>query len=240
MSLLFALAVTLRVFAAASLSDAFREIAAAYERAHPGQRVELNLAGSPTLRTQIEQGAPADVFASADLEHAQALAQAGLLGPRRVFARNRLVVVVPARGAKVRALPDLAAPGIKVVTAGPAVPAGRYAGQVLDKLGEGGRLGPGFTARVRANLASQETSVRAVLAKVALGEADAGFVYATDAASAADRVQAIEIPERSNVIAEYPIAVAARSAAPEAAQAFVELVAGPAGQAILRRHGFAP
>ena len=101
-------AVTLRVFAASSLTDAFREIAKAYEKAHPGVTVELNFAGSQVLRTQIEQGAPADVFASADLVHAEALAQAGHLGPRRIFARNVLVVVVPSTGARVGRLADLA------------------------------------------------------------------------------------------------------------------------------------
>ena len=235
-----AIAVTLRVFAAASLTDAFREIAAAYEKAHPGERVELNFAGSPTLRTQIEQGAPADVFASADLDHAEALVRAGLLGPHRVFARNRLVVVVPRDGGKVGGLADLAAPGVKVVMAGPAVPAGRYSAQVLARLGEARLFGEGFAARVLANVVSQETSVRVVLSKVALGEADAGFVYATDAMPAADKLKTLEIPERYNVTAQYPIAILVRSVAAGPAKAFVEMVTGAEGQAILRRHGFAP
>jgi molybdate transport system substrate-binding protein len=235
-----AAAVTLRVFAAASLADAFREIAAVHERAHPGHRVELNLGGSPTLRTQIEQGAPADVFASADLEHAQALVRAGLLGPTRVVGRNRLVVAVPARGARVSGLAGLAAPGTKVVLAGPNVPAGRYAAEVLARLGASGLYGEGFAARVQSNVVSHETNVRAVLSKVALGEADAGFVYTTDMAAGGREVAAIEIPERHNVVAEYPVGVVSRSAAPAAAQAFVETVAGPEGQAVLRRHGFAP
>jgi molybdate transport system substrate-binding protein len=114
----------LRVFAAASLTEAFRETAELYERTHTGDRVELNFAGSQVLRTQIEQGAPADVFASADLVHADALVRSGLLGPTRVFARNRVVVVAPAGEGKVRRLQDLARPGIKLVLAGSTVPVG--------------------------------------------------------------------------------------------------------------------
>jgi molybdate transport system substrate-binding protein len=230
---------TLRVFAAASLSEAFREAAAAFEATHPSVDVELNLAGSQVLRTQIEQGAPADVFASADLVHAEALRVPGLLRPYRVFARNKLVVVVPASGATVKGLEDLARPGITLVVAGDGVPAGRYTGQVLGRLAAAGRYGADFESRVRANVVSRETNVRAVLAKVALGEADAGFVYLTDAAGS-DQVRTIGIPDPENVIAEYPIGVLAKSAQPAAAQAFVHLVVGDVGQAILRKHGFAP
>ena len=228
---------TLRVFAAASLTEAFGELAAEFERAHPGVRVEVSFAGSQVLRTQIEQGAPADVFAAADPVHTEALVQAGLLGPTRVFATNRLVVAVPAEGSRVGRLEDLALPGVHVVLAGPAVPAGRYAAQALSLLAATGRYGPGFEARVLANLASQETSVRAALARVALGEADAAFVYATDAA-ATRAVRALEIPESCNVTAEYPIGVVARSPAAARAREFVELVRGEAGQAVLRRPGF--
>jgi molybdate transport system substrate-binding protein len=227
---------TLRVSAAASLTDAFRELAAAFERAHPGLTVELNFAGSQLLRTQIEQGAKMDVFASADLAHAEALAQAGLLGPHRVFARNRLVVAVPAGGGKVRRLEDLAQAGIRVVVAGPSVPAGRYTSEALGKL-DAGPLGAGFRKRVEANVVSQETSVRAVLAKVALGEADAGFVYVTDLAGARNAV-AIEIPKACNVIAEYPIGVLRQSAAAADAASFVEYVLSADGQAVLGKHGF--
>jgi molybdate transport system substrate-binding protein len=234
------LAVTVRVFAAASLTEAFQEIAAAYEKAHPGVHVELNFAGSQVLRTQIEQGAPADIFASADVVQAEALVQAGLLAPRRIFARNGLVVVVPSAGNKIARLADLARPGMKIVVAGPSVPVGRYTAEVLAKLGTDGGFGDDFAARVQANLVSHETNVRAVLSKVVLGEADAGFAYATDAATAAGKVRAIEIPECCDVTAEYPIATVLRGAAAREAQAFVALVMGAEGQAILRKHGFAP
>jgi molybdate transport system substrate-binding protein len=225
---------TLRVFAAVSLQDAFREIARSFEAAHPGTSIELSFAGSQVLQSQIEHGARADVFAAADPAHSDALARKGLLGPARVFARNRLVVAVPRSGAKVRALRDLARPGLKLVVAGPAVPLGRHTESVLKKLAAGAEAG--FEPRVRANVVSQETNARAVLAKVALGEADAGFVYASDAGSAA--VAALAIPAQANAVAEYPIAVLANSRAARVARAFVEFVFGDAGRAALRRHGF--
>ena len=225
---------TVRVFAASSLTEAFGEMAAAFEAEHPGTKVELTFAGSQVLRTQIEQGAPADVFASADREHADALVRAGILGPPRVFARNALVVVVPSEGARVASLADLARPGTRIVLAGPRVPAGRYATEALRGLDAPAGLGTGFGVRVRANVVSEETNVRAVLSKVVLGEADAGFAYATDAASAASKVRVLELPV--DVVAEYPIGVLRRAALPSAA--FVDLVLGERGQAILRRHGF--
>ena len=229
-----------RVSAAASLTDAFEKIAAAFENGHPGTSVELNFAGSHVLRTQIEQGAAVDVFASADAEHMQALERGRLVDRGQVFARNRIVVAVPVRDAKVAGLQDLARPGTKVVVAGPAVPVGKYTAEVLARL-DGAALFPaGYRAGVEANVVSHETNVRAVLAKVALGEADAGFVYATDAASSAAKVRTIDIPARYNVVAEYPIAVLTRSAAGDNAKAFVSFALGAEGQAILRGHGFAP
>ncbi|HET7291680.1 MAG TPA: molybdate ABC transporter substrate-binding protein [Vicinamibacteria bacterium] len=230
---------TLHVSAAASLTEAFQEIGQLFERSHPGAAVEFNFAGSQVLRTQIEQGAAVDVFASADLVHADALEASGLLGPYQVFARNRVVVVVPAQHGKVGRLQDLARPGMKVVVAGATVPVGRYTTQVLGKLSAAGLYGDDFQARVQANLVSQETNVRVVLSKVALGEADAGFVYATDAATATDKIRVIDIPGRHNVIAEYPIGLLVKSPAPEKAKAFVALVLGEEGRAILLKRGFA-
>jgi molybdate transport system substrate-binding protein len=226
-----------RVFAAASLADAFREIGAAYEQAHPGEKVELNFAGSQVLRTQIEQGAGADVFASADPLDAESLRGKGLLGETAVFARNRLVVVVPKGSTRVLTLDALGAPGVKLVIAGPTVPAGRYAARVVAALGKD--RGNDLAARIEQNVVSQETNVRAVLAKVALGEADAGFVYGTDAASS-DKVSTLDIPENLNVVAQYPIGIVAGSARAAQAAAFVALVRGAEGAAILRRFGFTP
>jgi molybdate transport system substrate-binding protein len=230
---------TVRVFAAASLMEAFRDVAALYEQQHAGDAIELNFAGSQVLRTQLEQGASADVFASADLVHAEALKAAGLLGPHKVFARNRLVVVVPAGGPRVKGLQDVARPGVKVLVAGPTVPVGRYTTRALAKLGAAGLYGDDFQTRVQANVVSQETNVRAVLSKVVLGEADAGFVYVTDATTAEQKVQVIDIPERYNVVAEYLIGMVTRGAAATQAQVFVDLVLGPEGQTILRKYGFA-
>jgi molybdate transport system substrate-binding protein len=226
-----------RVFAASSLGDAFRALAAELQAAG-GPRVELNLAGTPALRAQIEQGAAADVYAFADLQHASALQARGLARPHRVFARNLPCVAVPAGAPRVRTLADLARPGTKVVMAAPNVPAGHYADVVLRKLEEVDGLGRGYRSRVLANVVSQEPNVRLVLAKVALGEADAGFVYATDAAGNA-RVGVIPIPAAANVEAEYAIGLL-RVDASAAARAFVDEVMGERGQRTLRAHGFRP
>jgi molybdate transport system substrate-binding protein len=223
---------TVRVLAAASLTDAFRDLAAAFQRAHPGDRVELAFAGSQVLAAQIEQGAPADVFASADREHVDALKAEGLLGAYAAFARNRIVLVAPAGDAKIARVTDLARPGTRVVVAGPAVPAGRYTAAALA------RLEPGLARQVRANVVSEEANVRAVLAKVVLGEADAGFVYATDAASAGDDVRRVAFPEADGVAAEYFLGVLRGAAAPDVARAFVDMVLASEGQDILRRYGF--
>jgi molybdate transport system substrate-binding protein len=228
-----------RVFAASSLTDAFQEIARAYEATHPGTTVACSFAGTQVLRTQIEQGAPADVFAAADLEPAEAMARQGFLARPAVFARNALVVVAPSRGA-VREVRDLARPGVRLVIAGAEVPAGRYTDQVLDRLAVLPGYGGAFAARVRASVVSRETNVRVVLSKVLLGEADAAFVYATDAADPGDKLRVIRIPEGATVTAAYAIAVVPRPVPSPEARGFVELVTSAAGRAILGRHGFAP
>jgi molybdate transport system substrate-binding protein len=229
---------TLRVFAAASLADVLAEISEAFEAARPGTKVELSLAGSQVLATQIAEGAPADIFASADVEHVEALQDEDLLEDVSVFARNSLAVVTPLHDARVRELADLLRPGIKIVVAGPNVPAGRYTSRVLRRMTASGLYGDDCEALVRKNVVSHEANVRAVLAKVELGEADAGFVYATDAAAAAGRVNVLTVPEGVNVIAEYPVGVVARSPRPALARAFVAAVLSPEGRTILREHGF--
>lgn len=228
----------LRVFAAASLTEAFTEIGTAFEERHPDLTVEFNFAGSQVLRTQIEQGAGADVFVSADRVHAEALRAKDLIGGVEVVARNVLVVVIPAEAPRVTTLGDIARPGMKVVVAGPTVPVGRYTTQVLRKMAGSGLYGDDYQTRVQANVVSQESNVRAVLAKITLGEADAGFVYRTDAITALDKVQALTIPDRLNVVAEYPIGLVAGANAPELAREFIEFVQGPEGRAILDRFGF--
>ena len=224
------------VFAASSLTEAFEEVAAAFERER-GVDVILNFAGSSTLSTQILQGAPADVFASADEAQMDVVAGAGLLrGEPQTFTQNRLVVITP-ENSPIETLQDLAEPGTLLVLAGPNVPAGRYAVGVLESLNE--IYGAGFAGRVLANLVSEETNVRQVAAKVGLGEADAALVYATDAA-ALRGAKVIQIPAAYNVTARYPVAVLADSKQPELAQTFTEFVRSPRGQEILARRGFSP
>lgn len=218
------------VFAAASLSDAFTEIGRRFEATHPDVAVTFNFAGSHQLATQILEGAPAGVFASADPTQMDVVAEAWLVAGRpAVFARNRLQIVVePGNPKQVVTLRDLRRDGVSVVLAAEQVPAGRYARDALER------------AEVALSPVSLETDVRAVLAKVALGEADAGIVYASDVATAGDRVDGVEIPDAQNVVATYPIAALAGAPNPDAARAFVAAVRSDAGRAALERAGFAP
>jgi molybdate transport system substrate-binding protein len=233
-------AANLRVLAAASLQDAFHWLGARFEAAHPGVRLEFDFAGSQVLRTQIEQGAQGDLFASADTEHVAALAREGLAEPPAIFAHNRVVVVTPTKEKRVRRLADLGRPGLRIVMAGPTVPAGRYAEQVLVLLGRDPSLGKALETATRANVVSQESNVRAVLAKVQLGEADAGFVYETDARAAAGRVRVIRLPERIDVQTTYAVALLRGSSARGAALAFQTFLLGPEARVILRGLGFRP
>ena len=216
------------VFAAASLTESFEEIALAYEERHPGTRVELNFAASSRLAGQITSGAPADVFASANLAQMDLVVGAGLAaGPPRTFATNILAIAVePGNPLNIRGLADLARPELLVVLAAPEVPVGRYAGEALE------------AAAVEVRPVSLEATVKAVVTKVALGEADAGIVYRTDVLAADGAVEGVEIPDEDNVAAMYPIVALAGAADPDSAEAFVEFVVSPAGQAILARHGF--
>jgi molybdate transport system substrate-binding protein len=167
------------------------------------------------------------------------LRQAGLVGAATVFAHNDLVVVSSLRSKRARSLGDLAQPGARIVVAGPTVPVGRYTTQVLAEMAAAGIYGDDFQTRVSANIRSQETNVRSVLAKVVLGEADAGFVYRTDV-HGTDGVIVLDIPLRMNVVAAYPIAIVQRTAARKLAESFVTLVTGERGRAALASHGFQP
>jgi molybdate transport system substrate-binding protein len=237
-----ALGSQLSVFAAASLTDAFSELGTLFTAAHPGVTVSINFAGSSQLEQQLAQGAAGDVFASAGPAPMAALEAGGQVaeGAALVFATNQLVVIVPAGNpGGLTALADLARPGLRVVLAAPEVPAGQYSAQFLAQAATDPALGPDFAAGVLDNVASYETSVRAVLSKVSLGEADAGIVYTSDAASQSGQaVGQIAIPDQVNVTATYPIAVLSDSQNPTAAQSFVNLVLGATGQAVLARHGF--
>jgi len=206
------------VFAASSLTDAFPRI----ERS-----ATYSFAGSNTLAAQIRQGAPADVFASANMALPSALHRDGLCTKPVVFTRNALVVIVPrSNPAGVHSVFDLRNRGVKLVIAAPGVPVGDYTLQVLQRL------------KLTPHVVSRETDVREVLAKVALGEADAGFVYSTDARTVPHKVRTIRIPARGQPNVRYGICVVSASSHKPAARAFVKRVLGNAGQRILRSHGF--
>lgn len=218
----------LTVFAAASLTTAFEEIADEFEASHPEVDVELVLGGSSDLVAQITEGAPADVFASADEATMANLVSAGLAATEpRPFATNTLrIAVPPGNPAGVEELADLARPGLRLVVCAPEVPCGAATREVAARAGVG--LSP----------VSEEQSVTDVLGKVTSGEADAGVVYRTDVRAAGDAVAGISFPESSSVVNLYPVATVAGSEEPDLAQQFVDLVAGETGQSILRRAGF--
>jgi molybdate transport system substrate-binding protein len=211
----------LTVYAAASLTDVFPTIDSA---------PEYNFAGSDELATQIREGAPADVYAAASSRYPQELFDEGLVEEPVTFATNRLVLIVPSDNpAGIESLEDVTAPGPKLVIAAEGVPVGDYTREVLEELG--------LTAALD-NVVSNEDDVRGVLGKVALGEADAGFVYITDAAVSEEDVTVIELPEESQPPIEYQIAVVSASDNTEAAEAFVQEVLGPDGQEALEAAGF--
>jgi molybdate transport system substrate-binding protein len=222
------------VLAAASLTEPFGEIAAAYEREHPGAEVTLEFAASSTLAAQIRAGASFDVLATADERTMARVWQAGLVTPPAGLASNRLVVIVPGGNpGGVRGIEDLARPEVTVVLAQEDVPAGAYARRALSALG--------IITTVEANVVSNALDVKAVAAAVALGEADAGIVYATDVTpDLRARVRVFPLPDRVDVRVVYPIATASESRHPEGARAFTELVGSGAGRAILAAHGFGP
>ena len=231
---------TLNVFAAASLSDAFSEIGKNFEAANPGVAVAFNFAGSQALRTQIEEGAPADVFASANAKEMDMLVSGSNVNASTSipFLKNKLVVILPADNpAGIEHLEGLATSGVKLVLAAEEVPVGNYARQSLDLMN--GQFGTDFKDKVLANVVSNEDNVKQVVAKVHLGEADAGIVYTSDAV-AAPELQTIEIPDDLNVIATYPIAPLVNSENSDLASAFVEYVLSADGQAVLEKWGFAP
>jgi molybdate transport system substrate-binding protein len=225
-----ALSGTVNVFAAASLTDAFKAEGQAFEQAHSGISVQFNFAGTPTLVTQIEQGAPADVFASADSTNMDRLKTDGFTGGSpSTFAHNQLEIVVAAGNPKnITSLADLAKPGVIYITEGPTVPAGKYSVQALQKAG------------VAVTPKSEETDVKSVISKIELGEADAGIVYTTDVKAAGARVAGIQIPDQSNVVATYPIVVVKGAKQSDAANAFIAFVLSSEGQSTLASYGFQP
>jgi molybdate transport system substrate-binding protein len=228
---------SLTVFAAASLRDAFEEIATTYE-ARTGVAIALSFDASSALRTQIVQGAPADLFASADRTNPQQLADQGLTdGEPTIFAANGLAIVAPADGSGIESWQELGEPGTRVVAAGEDVPITAYASELVDGLSTLPDAPAGFPDAYEENVVSREDNVRAVLAKVEVGEGDGAIVYETDAASSND-VTTIDYPPATKVIAEYAFVVL-RGSGP-ATEAFADWLIGPDGQAVLERFGFRP
>ena len=234
-------AANLTIYGAASLKGALDAVKTAYEAARPGVTLTISTDASSTLRTQIEQGAPADVFLSADQSNPKTLADAGLTDGAPVdFAGNTLTVIVPtANPAGIVSPADLAKRGIKIVAAGADVPITKYAGQVVAKLAALPDYPAEFAAAYDANVVSREDNVKAVVAKVELGEGDAAIVYVTDA-SASTKLNTVEIPADANVPAMYAGVVVKASAHAAAAQAFITWLAGPEGQVVLAGFGFLP
>lgn len=218
---------TLTVFAASSLTDAFGELGRRFEAAHPGAEVRFSFGASSALVDQIRNGAPAHVVATADEASMQPLVAAGLATDAKVFARNRLAVLVPTGNPeKIGALSDLARPGLTVVLCAVEVPCGRLAGQAFDR------------ARVKVTPKSYEANVKAVVSKVALGEADAGVVYVTDVQAAGDKVEGVDIPAEHNVATAYSLARVQKTVNPAMADAFVAFVLSDRGRQALAAFGF--
>jgi molybdate transport system substrate-binding protein len=233
--------ITLNVFAAASLQGAFTKIGSQFHTAHSNVTVSFNFGGSDTLAGQITQGAPADVFASANVAQMNVVVKGGQISSSavQVFAHNRLVVIVPKNNpANIQTLQDLAKPGIKIVLAAKTVPVGGYALTFLSKASADPSFSASYQANVLKNVVSYETDVKSVLSKIALGEGDAGIVYTTDAATEPNSVTTIAIPDAFNVIATYPIAPLKNSKQSSTAQQFIAYVMSSDGQNVLASYGF--
>ncbi len=231
---------TLVVFAASSLTQAFEQLGTTFEAQHPGVKVTFDFGGSQALVTQIEQGAPADVMVSADAKQMDALIAGGYVSQARSqpFVTNRLVVILPASNpAYITKLQDLSRPNLKLVLAASDVPVGSYSRRSLANMDM--VFGSGFSAAVLANVVSNEDNVKQVVAKVQLGEADAGIVYTSDAV-AAPQLKTIEIPPSINIVAKYAIAPLSASHQLDVAQAFVDYVRSQEAQAVLAKWGFGP
>jgi molybdate transport system substrate-binding protein len=234
---------TLTVFAAASLTEYLREgVKPAFEKANPGVSLRISLASSGECRLQIEQGAPADVFMSADTSNMDRLASAKLVARPVTFARNTLAAIVPtANPGHVNGLRDLAKPRLRLVLPDPSAPIGHYAYQVLANMDRSGKYGKDYLAGVERNVLSHEPNVKSAVAKVLLGEADATMCYISDATpEVRAHVKVLTIPDEVNVIAEYPMAVVTKSRQKALAQTFIRFVTSDQGQALLAEYGFMP
>ena len=232
----------LYVFAAASLTEPFNEIIQAFEQGHPGVTVIPNYAGSQQLAQQIAQGAPADVFASADQVQMEAAVESGRIAAadEQVFASNRLIVILPADNpGHITSLQDLAQPGHSLILAAEAVPVGKYSLTFLEQASQAPSFGADYQAAVLKNVVSYEENVKAVLSKIILGEADAGIVYASEVSSSdAGRLIELEIPDSLNAQAAYYLAPVLDGPDLDLAREFIAFVLSSGGQDILSRFGF--
>jgi molybdate transport system substrate-binding protein len=232
---------TLTVLAASSLTDAFGELGKTFEQQNPGTTLKTSFGSSSDLLAQIQQGAPADVFASAAAEEMNTAVKDGLVsGEPVVFVKNREVVMVPKDNpANIQSIEDLSRPGTKLVLAEKGVPAADYAVEILDKADE--EYGSGFKEAVLSNVVSRESDVRASVNRVVVGDADATFGYASDyTPDIRDKVKVIPIPENLNIIATYPIATLKDAKQPALANKWVDLVTSSEGQQVLKKWGFEP
>jgi molybdate transport system substrate-binding protein len=232
---------TLTILAASSLIDAFGELGETFEQQNEGVTVKQSFESSSTLLTQIQQGAPADVFASAAQEEMGTAVEDGLVaGQPEVFVKNREIIMVPKDNpAGIKAFPDVAEPGVKLALAQKDVPAADYALQILDKANA--RYGPSFKKDVLSNVVSREADVRASVNRVVVGDADATFGYASDyTVDVRDRVKVVQIPPDLNIIATYPIAALKDAEDSELAKKWVELVTSKEGQRVLEKWNFEP
>lgn len=229
------------IYGAASLKAVLAEAKIVYEAAHPGISLTISTDSSAALEAKIEQGAPVDLFLSADTSNPQKLADKGMTaGDPTPFAGNVLSVIVPSTNpAGISAPADLGREGVKVIAAGDAVPITKYATRLVANLATQPGYPADFVARYTANVASKEDNAAAVVAKVALGEGDAGIVYRTDARTSSS-VRMIAVPDAANVPATYAGVVVRTSANRDAARAFLTWLAGPGGQAVLAEFGFLP
>jgi molybdate transport system substrate-binding protein len=229
--------VKLTVLAAASLKTVFPKIGSLFTAAHPGVAFSFSFAGTDQLAAQIQQGAPADVFAGASTKYGDQLATANLISPYKVFCTNQLVLITPASNpAGITTLEDLANKPVKLVIGSDTVPVGTYTRTVLGNLNA--VYGSGYSDAVLGKVVSNEDSVTSILTKVESGEADAGFVYITDSLSAGTQVNTITLPANANAVAKYPIAAVKASKEASTTQQFVDFVLSAPAQALLKQAGF--
>lgn len=229
----------LTVFAAASLHAAFPDIGKQFEATHPGVTVRFSFNGSQALEAQLAQGAHADVFASADQRWIDQATADGFVGPATLFATNSLVIIASAQS-PVQTAHDLSNAGVRFLLCQDSVPCGRYARVLLRNMDTDPSYGKDFSRSVFRNVVSGEEDVEAVVAKVSLGEADAGIVYRSDVVKMAAGVRVVTLPAADQPPIVYPIAAVKGSTSPNVAADFIAFVRSPPGKDILRRNGFAP